>query len=132
MSHRAESSVAESIAGTGPSCAIDEPYPAAAVGWYATIMFAFLYWLSVLDRFIISLLVDPIKRDLGLTDVQFATLHGLAFVVSFTLFGLIFGALADRKNRRWLIYIGVSVWSVATVACGVAQTYWHLLLARVG
>jgi MFS family permease len=108
------------------------PYPSAAVGWYATVMLAFLYWLSLLDRYIISLLVDPIKRDLGISDVHFGVLHGLAFVLSFTLFGLVFGALADRVNRRWVIYFGVSVWSLATMLCGVAQSFWHLLLARIG
>lgn len=108
------------------------PYPVPAVGWYATVMLAFLYWLSVLDRFIISLLVDPIKHDLGLTDVQFGMLHGLAFIGAFTLFGLVFGALADRVNRRKLIYVGVTIWSIATAACGVAQSFWHLLIARIG
>jgi MFS family permease len=108
------------------------PYPAPAVGWYATVMLAFLYWLSVLDRFIISLLVDPIKQDLRLTDVQFGMLHGLAFIGAFTLFGLVFGALADRVNRRKLIYIGVTIWSIATAACGVAHNFWHLLIARIG
>ncbi len=108
------------------------PYPVPAVGWYATIMLALLYWLSVLDRFIISLLVDPIKQDLGITDLQFGMLHGLAFVGTFTLFGLVFGALADHVNRRKLIYIGVVVWSIATAACGLAQNFWHLLLARIG
>lgn len=112
--------------------AADAPYPAPAVGWYATVMLAFLYWLSVLDRFIISLLVDPIKRDLGMTDVQFGMLHGLAFVGAFTLFGLVFGALADRVNRRKLIYVGVTIWSIATAFCGVAQNFFHLLLARIG
>jgi MFS family permease len=102
------------------------------VGWYATVMLAVLYWLSVLDRYIISLLVDPIKKDLGITDVQFGLLQGLAFIGSFTLFGLIFGALADRVNRRKLIYVGVTIWSIATAFCGVAQNFWHLLLARVG
>jgi MFS family permease len=110
----------------------DVPYPPPAVGWYATIMLAFLYWLSILDRFILSLLVDPIKSDLGISDVQFGLLHGLAFVFTFTLFGLVFGALADRTSRRRLIYLGVSIWSVATAACGVAGNFWHLLLARVG
>jgi MFS family permease len=119
-------------AGSVAPRAREAPYPASAVGWYATIVLAFLYWLSVLDRFIISLLVDPIKRDLGLSDKQLGTLHGLAFVVAFTLFGLVFGALADRVNRRRLVYVGVSIWSVATAFCGLAQNFWHLLLARVG
>lgn len=108
------------------------PYPPPAVGWYATILLAFLYWLSILDRQIISLLIDPIKRDLGITDVQFGMLQGLAFLISFTLFGFIFGALADRADRRRLIYIGMTVWSLASAACGLAQNFWHLLLARAG
>lgn len=111
---------------------IQQEYPARAVGWYATIVLGFLYWVSLLDRFIISLLIDPIKADLGLSDVQFGVLQGLAFIVSFTLFGFIFGALADRKDRRKLIFIGVSIWSVATAACGLAQSFWHLLMARAG
>lgn len=107
-------------------------YPRPAVGWYATIMLAFLYWVSILDRYIISLLIDPIKRDLGLSDVQFGMLQGFAFVLTFVLFGGIFGALADRVNRRRLIYIGVTIWSVGTALCGVAHNFTHLLLARVG
>lgn len=108
------------------------PYPAASVGWYATILLAVLYWFSILDRFIISLLVDPIKNDLGISDIQFGMLHGFAFAITFSVFGLMAGALADRFSRRWVIFASVSVWSLATVACGVAQSFWHLLLARVG
>ncbi len=108
------------------------PYPPPAVGWYATIILALLYWLSILDRFIISLLVEPIKQDMGITDVQFGMLHGLAFSVTFSLLGLIAGTFADRFSRRWVIYASVSIWSLATAACGLAQQFWQLLLARVG
>ena len=107
-------------------------YPPRAVAWYAVFVLAFMYWVSILDRFIISLLVDPIKRDLGITDVQFGMLSGFAFAVTFSLFGLVLGTLADRLSRRWVIFAGVSVWSLATAACGFAQQYWHLLLARIG
>ena len=110
----------------------ETPWPRPAVGWYATLMLAFLYWVSLLDRFIIALLIDPIKADLGLTDVQFGMLQGLAFIVSFTVFGFVFGALADRLDRRRLIYIGVTIWSLASAACGLAQNFWHLLAARAG
>lgn len=60
-----------------------------AVAWYATLVLAFMYWLSILDRFIISLLVGPIKHDLHITDTQFGLLHGLAFALTFCLFGLV-------------------------------------------
>jgi MFS family permease len=108
------------------------PYPARAVGWYATALLGFLYWLSVLDRFIISLLVEPIKRDLGISDLQFGLLTGFAFATTFSVFGLLFGALADRVSRRWVIFAGVSIWSLATATCGVAKNYVQLALARVG
>ncbi len=109
-----------------------EPYPPRAIAWYTTILLSVLYWLSILDRFIISLLVDPIQRDLGITDVQFGLLHGLAFAVTFSLFGLVAGALADRLSRRSVIFASVSIWSLATAACGLASHFWHLLIARVG
>jgi MFS family permease len=115
-----------------PGQSLSSPYPAPAVAWYATIVLAVLYWVSILDRFIISLLVDPIKRDLGITDVQFSLLHGLGFALTFAIFGFVLGILADRLARRWVIYAGVTVWSLATAACGLAQQFWHLLLARVG
>jgi len=108
------------------------PYPARAVAWYATVMLAVLYWLAVLDRFIISLLVAPIKKDLGLTDVQFGLLQGGAFALTFAIFGLLAGVLADRVSRRWVIFAGVFIWSLATSVCGLAQSFWHLMLARVG
>lgn len=109
-----------------------EPYPAATVAWFSTILFAVLYWLSILDRFILSLLVDPIRRDLGLSDLQLGLLHGFAFAVTFSLFGLLAGLLADRVSRRWIIFASVSVWSIATAACGMAQNFWQLMLARIG
>ncbi len=121
---------------SSPSISPSEPslqdYPSASIGWFSTALLAFMYWLSVLDRTIISLLVDPIKQDLGITDVQFGMLHGLAFAVTFSLFGLVAGTLADRYNRRMIIFISVTVWSLATAACGMAQNFFQMLLARVG
>lgn len=108
------------------------PYPARATAWYATGVFAFLYWLSILDRFIISLMVDPIKRDLNITDVQFGILHGTAFTFAFAVFGLVAGTLADRFNRRWIIFSCVTIWSLASAACGMAQNFLQLLVARLG
>jgi MFS family permease len=64
--------------------------------------------------------------------VQFGMLHGLAFAVTFCLFGLAAGTFADRYNRRRIVFIAVAVWSLATAACGLAREFWHLLLARVG
>ena len=100
--------------------------------WYTTAMLALLYWLSILDRTIISLMVDPIKNDIGISDVQFGMLHGLAFAVTFSLFGLAAGMFADRYSRRMIVFVSVAMWSIATAACGLAREFWHLLIARVG
>jgi len=108
------------------------PFPSRSVAWYATGILAVLIWLSVLDRFIISLLVGPIKHDLGITDVQFGIFNGFVFTITYAVLGLGIGVMADSRNRRWLIFIGVAIWSVATAACGLAQQFWQLLLARVG
>jgi len=112
-----------------PVC--ESAYPTRAAAWYATFVLSMLYWLSVLDRFIVSLLVEPIKRDLGLTDMQFGMVYGAGFALTFGILGLVCGALADRCSRRWLIFAGVSVWSLATAALGFAQNFWQLLVARL-
>jgi MFS family permease len=94
--------------------AAEAPYPPASVGWYAAIVLAVLYWVSILDRFIIALVVDPIKRDLRLTDLQFSVLQGFAFTGTQLLFGLLFGALADRHSRRRLIFAGALMIAAAS------------------
>jgi MFS family permease len=87
--------------------------------------------LSYTDRTIILLLVEPIKADLGIDDVQFSLLTGLSFAVFYALFGIPFGWLADRYSRRWIICFGVACWSLATVSCGLASSFATLFLARM-
>jgi MFS family permease len=89
------------------------------------------YVFSFLDRIVINLLVEPMKRDLGLSDVQVSLLMGLSFAVFYTACGLPLGWLADRCDRRKLIAAGVAVWSAATVACGLVRGYTGLFAARL-
>jgi MFS family permease len=78
------------------------------------------------------LLVEPIKRDLLLSDTQVSLLQGLAFAIFYVLFGLPFGALVDRSNRRIILVAGVALWSATTMACGLASTFAELFAARAG
>lgn len=78
-----------------------------------------------------SLLVNPIKDDLGVSDAQLGLLHGVAFGLFYAGMGLPLGWLADRWSRKGTIMVGVGVWSAATAACGLAGNYTQLLLARI-
>lgn len=110
----------------------DPPYPRAAYGYYVTAVLLFAYTVSFIDRQILSLMVEPVKRDLGLSDTAISLLHGFAFAIFYTAMGLVLGRVADRHNRRNLIIGGISVWSAATAACGFAGGFFSLFLARVG
>ena len=90
------------------------------------------YVLSYVDRTIVSLLVGPIKADLVLTDTQFSLLGGLAFALFYSMLGIPLGWVADRGDRRQLITIGIVLWSVMTIFCGLAPSFAWLFVARVG
>lgn len=105
---------------------------AGLVAWATVFVLLIMTMLSYLDRQIISLMVDPIKMDLGVSDFQMGILQGLAFGAFYAIFGLFMGSLVDRFQRRWVIYLGVTAWSLATAGCGLAQNYWQLLVARFG
>jgi len=90
------------------------------------------YTFSFIDRQILSLLVEPMKRDLDISDTQMSLLQGLSFALFYTILGLPLGRVADSKSRRGLIAAGVFLWSLMTVACGIAKNYTQLFMARMG
>lgn len=108
----------------------DWPSPARAY-WGLTVLTVALM-VATLDRSIISLLVEPIKADLNLSDTQFSLLTGFAFVFFYAFLGLPIARLADVKSRRVIIGVGIAFWSFATMLCGLAQNFWQLFWARVG
>ena len=94
-----------------------------------------LYFVSVssyMDRFVLSILQEPIKLEFGLTDTQLGLMTGTAFVVLYSTLGIPIAQWADRGNRRTIMTLCIAVWSLMTAGCGVAQNYVQLLLARVG
>jgi MFS family permease len=100
--------------------------------WYVVFALTAVYMLSYMDRVILSLLVAPMKRDLGISDTQYGVLTGLAFAMFYTLLGLPLGRLADTRSRRNLIAVGVVLWSCFTSLSSVARSYGTLFLARMG
>jgi MFS family permease len=101
------------------------------LAWSAVGVLMVAYTFSFIDRSILSLLVVPVRRDLNISDTQFSLLHGLAFAVFYTALGIPIARLADRYSRRAIITASVLVWSVATVACGLARNFTQLFAARV-
>jgi len=79
-----------------------------------------------------ALMVEPISRDLALSDTEFSVLHGLAFAIFYCLLGLPFGRLADSVSRTRLVAACIVLWSVMTMACGLARGFYSLFAARIG
>ncbi len=109
-----------------------QDYPRPSYAWYVVGVLTLLYVFSFIDRYILALLVEPMKRDLAINDTQMSLLMGFSFAVFYCLFGLPLGRLADSRRRTVIIAAGCFVWSLMTAACGLARNYWHLLLLRMG
>ena len=99
---------------------------------YVVGVLTFAYLVSFLDRQILALMVGPIQEDLMLSDTQMSLLMGLAFSIFYIFMAVPLGRLADNSVRRNIIVGGVTLWSLMTAACGLAGSYWHLFLARMG
>ncbi len=106
-------------------------YPRTGYAWYVVILLTLAYILSYLDRWVLSLLVELIKADLGLTDTQMGLLLGPAFAVFYAVMGIPLGWMADRYSRRTLIGIGITLWCAATAAAGLARNFAQLAVSRV-
>lgn len=100
--------------------------------WFVVVLLMVAYTLSFIDRQILSLLIGPLKRDLLLTDIQISLLQGFAFAIFYTLMGIPCGRMVDKFNRKWIVAAGITLWSLMTVSCGFANTYFNLFLARMG
>jgi MFS family permease len=85
-----------------------------------------------MDRQILAILQELIRADLGLTDTQLGLLAGFAFAIFYATLGIPVARLADRGNRVNIIAIALTLWSLMTAVCGLAQNFVQLLLARIG
>ncbi|MGQ0539614.1 MAG: spinster family MFS transporter [Gemmatimonadaceae bacterium] len=119
-------------AATGATLGDAPAFASASYAWYVVALFMLANVSASVDRQILTLLVEPIKRDLGISDTQVSLLYGLSFALFYTTLGLVVGRLTDTRNRRNLVAIGIAVWSVMTALCGLARNYAQLLAARIG
>lgn len=122
---------AAGIKATLPSPA-DEPWPPLRQAYYAAWVLAAAQMCAMLNNGVMTLMVEPVKRDLQLTDLQMSYLLGFSIVLFYALVGIPAARLVDRYNRKWLMTISVVIWSLATAASGLASTFWQFFAARFG
>ncbi|MAI53888.1 MAG: MFS transporter [Gammaproteobacteria bacterium TMED95] len=103
-----------------------------AVRNYALGVLVVVYTFNFIDRQILSILLEPIKQDLRLSDTALGMLTGFAFALFYATLGIPIARLADRGNRRNIIAWSLTIWSAMTALSGIAQNFWHLLIARIG
>lgn len=109
------------------------PFPAmtARRAWFAVFVLCLAQIVSTIDRGMLALVIDPVRADLGISEVDIALLQGFAFAVFYVSVGIPLGFVADAVNRRWLLFCGIVVWSLATAASGLADSFGHMFTARL-
>ncbi len=103
-----------------------------AYAWFVVVVLALANCVSFIDRLILSLLVQPIKAELGISDTAFSLLAGAAFAIFYCGMGLVIARWADRHSRKWIITTGVTLWCTMTALSGLARSFGQLFLFRIG
>ncbi len=112
---------------------VDEAGKAApAYAWYVVLLCSLAYVFSFIDRQILALMIEPIRKDLAISDTQFSLLHGLAFSLFYATMGIPIARLADSRSRPAIIAAGIFLWSLATAATGLGRHFIHVFIARMG
>jgi sugar phosphate permease len=106
--------------------------PGPGYRYLVVAMLIIVYTLNFLDRQIVSILAEPIRKDLNLTDTELGMLGGLAFAAFYTFFGIPVGWLADRTKRIWIMSGACALWSLFTMGCGAATSFIQLAIMRMG
>jgi MFS family permease len=107
-------------------------YPSAFNAWYGLGCLLLCYFMFFVDRNILTLLVAPVRHDLGINNTEMGILNGYAFSVLNGLFIIPFGWYCDRKNRRNVLIFGITLWALSTIASGFTTTFTQLVLTRMG
>jgi len=99
---------------------------------YSAALFLICFAFSYLDRQIVSILVQPLKATLGITDSQIGMLQGFSFTLCYATAGIIVARMVDRSNRVRIIAVCVAIWACSTALCATATSFGELLVWRAG
>ena len=100
--------------------------------WWFILLLGLIYMANFIDRMIISVVGEPIRREFGLSDLQLGVMGGVAFALFYGGIGIPIARLAERMSRVGIVAAATAIWSMMTMLSGVATRYAHLLLARMG
>ncbi len=106
--------------------------PGSAARTRTLALLVMAYTLNFVDRTIVGVVQQPMKVELGLSDTALGLIGGTAFAIFYSLMGLPIARIAERRGRRRIIVSAVTLWSLMTMACGIAGSFWQLFLLRVG
>jgi len=99
--------------------------------WYVAAVLCLAHTVAIIDRFVMVLVSELARSDLHLSDTQLGLLQGTGFSILYCGFAVPLGAVADAANRRNLIFLGLVVWSVATMAAAFATSFATLFATRI-
>ena len=99
---------------------------------YVLALLVLVYISNYADRILLGILLPAIKAEFGLTDTELGFLHGTSFAIFYATLGVPIAIYADRGNRKLVIVAATATWSAMTALCGMAQSYWQLVAARIG
>ena len=120
------------MSGNSPAAAAEDyAYGSRRYAWMVTLILSGLQIVSNMERQILSLVVEPLRRDFHIRDVEVSLLQGIAFALFYAVVAIPVGWLADRWRRDRIIMIGMGLWAVATLGCMVARSYGMLFGARL-
>jgi predicted MFS family arabinose efflux permease len=119
--------------------AVMDPAPPTLLGsasrayrYYVVALIWIVLVLRIIDMQVISVLLEPIRREFQISDTQLGLLSGTAFAILYAVLGLPVALLADRYSRPKIIASCLALWSAMTALCGTATSFSGLMLARVG
>src|SRR5690606_24273903 len=103
-----------------------------AKAWFIVFATFVAFVAGQMDRYVMSMLVTDMKRDLLFTDEQIGILLGFAFSLTYALSAIVGGSIGDRMSRRKVLMVGVAFWSFLTAICGLAKSFPAMFAARLG
>jgi len=118
-------------AGPGGALPLEKPV-SAAYRTYVLVALAVVGFMCSVDKVVISMFMEPIKKEFLLSDTQLGLMTGLAFSLLGGLVSIPLARMADRGNRKWIIFLSFAVWTLMTGVSGMATSFMFLLAARIG